>query len=67
VYVLRKDQIASIRAVTVGTMDGNTAAVQGVNAGDIVAVNGFDKLQDGIKVSVRSGQGAASPPAQGGQ
>jgi membrane fusion protein, multidrug efflux system len=67
VYVLRKDQTASIRAVTVGTMDGDTAAVQGVNAGDIVAVNGFDKLQDGIKVSVRSGEGAASPPAQGGQ
>jgi len=67
VYVLTKDQTASIRSVTVGTTDADTAAVQGVNAGEIVAVNGFDKLQDGIKVSARPAQGAARPPAQGGQ
>jgi membrane fusion protein, multidrug efflux system len=67
VYVLTKDQTASIRTVTVGTTDGDTTAVQGVNPGEVVAVNGFDKLQDGIKVSVRSGQGAASAPGQGGQ
>jgi multidrug efflux system membrane fusion protein len=67
VYVLTKDQTASIRTVTVGTTDADTAAVQGVNAGEIVAVNGFDKLQDGIKVSVRPAQGTLRPPAQGGQ
>jgi multidrug efflux system membrane fusion protein len=67
VYVLTKDQTAAIRTVAVGTMDGNTAAVQGVNAGDTVAVNGFDKLQDGIKVSLRPAQGSASPRTQGGQ
>jgi membrane fusion protein, multidrug efflux system len=66
VYVL-KDQTATIRNVTAGTTDGDTTAVQGVNAGDVVAVNGFDKLQDGIKVSVRSGQSAPSAPSQGGQ
>jgi multidrug efflux system membrane fusion protein len=67
VYVLTKDQTASIRTVTVGTTDADTAAVQGVNAGEIVAVNGFDKLQDGIKVSVRPAQGTVRPPVQGGQ
>jgi len=67
VYVLTKDQTASIRTVTVGTADGDTTAVEGVNAGESVAVNGFDKLQDGIKVSVRSGQGGATRPSQGGQ
>jgi membrane fusion protein, multidrug efflux system len=67
VYVLTKDQTAAIRTVAVGTMDGSTAAVQGVNAGDTVAVNGFDKLQDGIKVSLRPAQGSASPRTQGGQ
>jgi multidrug efflux system membrane fusion protein len=67
VYVLSNEQTASIRTVTAGTTDGDTTAVQGVNAGEIVATNGFDKLQDGIKVQVRSGQGAASQPAKGGQ
>lgn len=67
VYVLTKDQTVSIRAVTVGTTDNDVAAVEGVNAGESVAVNGFDKLQDGIRVSVRSGKGAASPNPQGGQ
>jgi membrane fusion protein, multidrug efflux system len=66
VYVLSKDQTASIRTVTAGTTDGDTTAVQGVNADEMVAVNGFDKLQDGIKVSVRSGQGQGTgQPATG--
>jgi len=66
-YVLTKDQTASIRTVTTGTGDADTTAVDGVKAGEVVAVNGFDKLQDGIKVAVRSGQGGAGRPSQGGQ
>jgi membrane fusion protein, multidrug efflux system len=67
VYVLTPEQTAAIRTVTVGTTDGDTTAVQGIEPGEVVAVNGFDKLQDGIKVSVRKGQGAANPNPQGGQ
>jgi membrane fusion protein, multidrug efflux system len=67
VYVVKTDQTASIRTVTAGTTDGNVTAVQGIEAGEVVAVNGFDKLQDGIKVSVRKGQQAANPNSQGGQ
>jgi membrane fusion protein, multidrug efflux system len=67
VYVLTKDQTAAIRTVTVGTTDGEHTAVQAIEPGEVVAVNGFDKLQDGIKVSVRKGQGAASLTPPGGQ
>ena len=67
VYVLAKDQTASIRTVTVGTTDGDVTAVQGIDPAEVVAVNGFDKLQDGIKVSLRKGQSSASPLPQGGQ
>jgi membrane fusion protein, multidrug efflux system len=67
VYLLTKDQTASIRTVTVGTTDGDITAVEGVAPGEEVAVNGFDKLQDGIKVAIRSGQGGASPNSRGGQ
>lgn len=60
VYVLQPDQTVAIRAVTVGTTDGNQTAVQGVNPGDVVATNNFDKLQDGVKVAVQNGANGTS-------
>ncbi len=56
VYVIGTDHTATVRNVTVGATDNNLTAVQGVKAGEIVAINGFDKLQDGIKVQPRNGQ-----------
>lgn len=56
VYVI-KDETAAVKNITVGASDGNFTAVQGVQPGVVVAVNGFDKLQDGIKVQVRGGRG----------
>jgi len=53
-YVISSDNTANLRNVTVGTTDASTAAVQGVNAGEVVAVNGFDKLQNGGKVTINN-------------
>ena len=55
VYLVKPDQTIAIQTVSVGTTDGNVAAVEGLKAGDTIAVDGFDKLQDGIKVVVRKG------------
>jgi membrane fusion protein, multidrug efflux system len=52
VYLIQ-NQKAAIRTVKVGTTDGNTTAVEGINPGDVIAVNGFDKLQDGILVRIQ--------------
>jgi multidrug efflux system membrane fusion protein len=66
VYVIKPDQTASMQNITVGTSDNNSTAVQGIQPGAVVAVNGFDKLQDGIKVEERkpskngSGNGSSS-------
>jgi membrane fusion protein, multidrug efflux system len=54
VYVIGSDQTAKIRNITAGASDNNVTAVQGVKAGEVIAVDGFDKLQDGIKVQPRS-------------
>jgi multidrug efflux system membrane fusion protein len=54
VYVIKPEQTASIRTVTVGTTDGDTAAVQGIQPGENVAVKGFEKLQDNVKVAVQN-------------
>jgi membrane fusion protein, multidrug efflux system len=55
VYVIKPDDTASVQNVTVGTTDNNITAVQGIEPGTVVAVNGFDKLQDGVKVEERKG------------
>jgi len=53
VYVLKPDQTVAMQTVTTGTTDGNVTAVEGLKAGDVVAIDGFDKLQSGVKVTVR--------------
>ena len=63
VYVIKSDQTASIRTITPSTTDGSVTAVQGVEPQEVVAVNGFDKLLDNAKVTVRQPGGGA--PGQG--
>src|SRR5262245_5409188 len=53
VYVVKPDQTVAMQSVTTGTTDGNVTAVEGLKPGDVVAVDGFDKLQNGAKVAVR--------------
>jgi multidrug efflux system membrane fusion protein len=68
VYVVKSNQTAAIQTVTIGTTDGGNAAVQGVKSGDVIAITGFDKLQDGVKVSVQkpAGEGHGSANASSG-
>ena len=66
VYVIKSDQTAAVRNITPGATDGTVTAVDGIQAGEVVATNGFDKLQDGAKVSVR-GQGQGGRTGQPGQ
>ena len=65
VYVISSDMKASLRPVTEGTTDGSTTAVQGINPGDVVATDGFDKLQDGVKVRVRSASRSSAAATNG--
>jgi membrane fusion protein, multidrug efflux system len=59
VFVVQPDQTVAMRTVSAGTTDGNVTAVAGVNAGDTVAIDGFDKLQSGVKVVVRKASDSA--------
>lgn len=52
VYAVAGDNIAKIRPVTVALTTANSVGLSsGVNAGDVVVVDGQDKLQDGSKVT----------------
>ena len=70
VYVIKSDQTASMRTITPGTTDGSVTAVQGLEPQEVVAVNGFDKLLDGAKVTIRTpknSSGASGPQSQTGR
>jgi len=69
-----KDTIAKIYPVTIAQTTGNSVGLSaGLNSGEMVVIDGQDKLQDGTKVnpspangSSGAGSGSASPsPAQG--
>jgi multidrug efflux system membrane fusion protein len=67
VYVIKSDSTASMRTITPGVTDGTVTAVQGIQPQEVVAVNGFDKLVDNAKVTVRPppGQGQGQSQGQG--
>src|SRR5262249_9543930 len=53
VYVVRPDQTAEARPVTVGAMEGDDASIEsGLPANEQVVVDGVDKLQAGSKVQI---------------
>ena len=51
VYVIQNSQ-ANMRDVKVGVTNEGTTAVEGVNAGEVVADSSFEKLQSGSKVVI---------------
>lgn len=63
VYVIETTNVAKVQNIKVDTTEGDQVAVQGLNAGQTVAISGFDKLQDGISVIVRSPPGLTTAPA----
>jgi multidrug efflux system membrane fusion protein len=63
VYLVKPDQTVAMQPISVDTTDGNTAAVEGLKPGDTIAVDGFDKLQDGVKVVARNASDAGGPGA----
>jgi multidrug efflux system membrane fusion protein len=63
VYVIDKDRNANMRTVTTGPTDGDKVAVTGgLNPGEVVVVDGADRLKDGATV-ILPGQKGSLPAA----
>jgi multidrug efflux system membrane fusion protein len=61
VYVVRPDHTVEMRSVKIAATQGELVAIDsGLKPGELVAVDGLDKLQQGSRVNV---QMAAIPPA----
>jgi len=53
VYLVNKDDTASVHKVTLGPSDGqNTVIASGLSPGDTVVTDGTDRLSDGAKIKV---------------
>jgi len=60
VYVVKPDQTVTVHPVTVGsTESGETVIITGLVAGEVVVVNGVDKLREGSVVTMQQSDPAA--------
>jgi len=59
VYLVQPNQTVALKAITVGTTDGNVSEIQGLEPGAVVAADSFNRLTDGAKVTARSKGSAA--------
>jgi membrane fusion protein, multidrug efflux system len=68
VYIVKNDQTVSVSPVKLGPVQGETTAItSGVSPGDVVVVDGADKLKEGAKVELTTREGQAAPAAKGRQ
>jgi membrane fusion protein, multidrug efflux system len=64
VYVVKSDHSATVRPVKVGVTEGDNAAIDsGVSPGEMVVVDGADRLREGIQVALQ-GAGGGAPVAR---
>jgi multidrug efflux system membrane fusion protein len=65
VYVVKDDNTVAVRKIKPGTVEGLSSAVEdGLAPGEVVVVDGHDKLRDGAKVEAASrGAGLSADPA----
>ena len=64
VYVVKPDSTVGVQVITTGVTDGdNIEVTKGLNPGDTVVVDGTDKLKDGAKIRVSTGNAAAGTAA----
>jgi multidrug efflux system membrane fusion protein len=59
VYVVKPDHTVAVRPVTTGVAEGDdTSIAAGLSPGDLVVVEGADRLREGATVEVRRGDGS---------
>jgi membrane fusion protein, multidrug efflux system len=63
VYVVKPDQTVTMRPLTLGATQGDEAAVEaGLTTGELVVVDGADKLRDGAKVELQTARALPKRP-----
>jgi membrane fusion protein, multidrug efflux system len=60
VYIVKPGNTVAVQQVQVQATSDQETAVQGINAGVTVATSGFDRLENGVQVTVRGERSAQS-------
>ena len=64
-YVVKADNTVEMRNITTGATEGDqTAITHGLSAGDVVVIDGVDKLQDKSKVTPRQFSATTQPTSR---
>ena len=64
VYVVKDDHSVTVKAVKLGPVQGETTAIaSGIAPGELVVVDGADKLREGAKVEMITRDAQAAPAA----
>jgi multidrug efflux system membrane fusion protein len=63
VYIIKDDRTATVRKVQLGPVEGDNVSVDGVGPGELVVVDGADRLREGAAVQL---PGEAPPDAAKG-
>jgi multidrug efflux system membrane fusion protein len=67
VYVVKSDNTANLRPATFGVSEGERIEVtSGLTPGDLVVVDGADRLREGAKVELADKRPTFTPPLDGG-
>ena len=61
VYVVKTDRTATVRMITVGQIQGDDASIKsGLSPGELVVVDGADRLREGTRVDLRPPSGGTT-------
>ena len=63
VYAVQPDSTVQSRNIKILATEGETSAVTGINVGDELVTDGFDKLQNGSKISRKPAPAPSATPA----
>lgn len=68
VYVVNEEQKATVRDIVLGPSDGADQSItKGLTAGEIIVVEGIDRLREGRQVTLVGNEPAAAPKAPKGE
>ncbi len=66
VYMVKADRTATVRPVTLGEIQGGEASIKtGLSPGELVVVDGADRLREGTKVELKAPAQSGSPTQRG--
>jgi len=67
VYMVKTDRTATVRPISVGEIQGGEASVKtGLSPGELVVVDGADRLREGTRVELRAQSSGPMPTAERG-